>query len=723
MEKKTIRLLRFSLVYFVLLFLFMLPIGKMFRIQLIEREHWMELAKSQVRTDIEVKPNRGNIYSSDGRLMASSIPSYVLYMDPCTDALREDGSKLFYEYVDSVSVALSGYFGDKSASEYRRMLVNAHNSGKRYLRLYPHRISYFQLKDVLRFPLFNKGRMKSGLIPQLRTDRVKPFGSLASRTIGNIYGDATKGGSSGLEMYFDDVLRGEPGKATRQMIANKRIEYVEKEPRDGSDLITTIDVDIQDVAEEALLNELNRIGAHSGYVVMMEVHSGEVKAIVNMERSAVSGAYVEMRNGVVSDMAEPGSTFKTASLMAAIDDGYVSIYDSVDVGTGIEYFYNVAMRDHNYKGGKPGTGYGKITVENALEASSNVGISHVIVEHYGKHPEKFVEKLYEMGLTEPLNLEIPGTASPNIRSPKDENVDWSGTTLPWMSIGYEVQIPPIYTLTFYNAIANGGKMIKPFFVKEIRHDGELVESFETEVIRSKICSQNTLDQIKIALEGVVWHQRYATAKAVRSSKVKIAGKTGTAQISNGLLGYKYGGKSHQVSFCGYFPADDPMYTCLCVIRRPAPGYAPSGGTMAGSVVRNIAERTMAMKVWKNVEDLVSDSTFVYEMPTIKRGRYESVWSACHSVGLDLDNARRYRDMNCEWARISLSNDTLSVVGMSVNSHTVPNVIGMGLRDAVFAIEQTGMSVRVSGVGKVIRQSVAPGAAPTKGATVYLELKP
>lgn len=722
MEKKNHIVLRFGIIYFGILLCFIAIIAKIIIIQTVERNNWLELAQGQIKTNITVKPNRGNIYSSDGSLMASSIPMYYIYMDTRVPALHENDGELFYEYIDTLSTTLSSYFGDRSAAEYKRTITQAYKQGNGNLRLYPKRITFAQLKEVKQFPLFNKGRYKSGLITREQTRRVKPFGSLASRTIGDIYADEAKGGRSGLELYFNKQLTGTPGVATRQKAANQYVDIIEVEPQDGCDIITTIDIGLQDIAEEALLNELHRINAHSGYVVMMETHSGEVKAIVNLVRNDSDGNYYEARNGVVSDMAEPGSTFKTASLMAAIDDGFVNIWDSIDVGTGICYFYNVAMRDHNYKGGSPSTGYGKITLENALEASSNVGISKMIVEYYGKQPEKFVNKLYDMGLNEPLDLEIPGTACPNIRSPKDENAYWSGTTLPWMSIGYEVQVPPIYTLTFYNAIANGGEMIQPFFAKEIRRGNETIERFSTKTIRSNICSQRTLAQIQTALEGVVWNAHYSTARAARSQHVRIAGKTGTAQISNGLLGYKSGGKSHQVSFCGYFPIDAPRYTCLCVIRKPGPGHYPSGGTMCGSVVRNIAERTMAMKAIYETDDIVKDSTFHYTLPSIKRGPYTSVWTACNHMDIAIENAPRLRTQDYEWARLQAENDTLTVHPIQIPTQTVPRVIGMGARDAIYAIECTGMRTHVTGTGRVVRQSIPAGTTPIKGGTVYLELR-
>ncbi len=709
-EKRNI-MIRIGFIYLTVVLCFAIVIWKIVDIQL-EAEKWLKAIPNQAETTRIIKPTRGNIYSHDYRLMASSMPTYRISMDTRVPALHIKGGELFHKYIDSVSSALSSYFQDRSKSEYKRMITNAYNRGDGSLTLYPDRISYVQLKDIQKFPLFNLGRYRSGLIPEEQTQRVKPFGSLASRTIGGVYANEEKGGMSGLELYFNEYLKGEPGVCTIQKAASKRIPVVEKEPKAGADIITTIDVNLQDIAENALIKKLEETAAHSGYVILMEVRTGEIKAIVNMQKTS-SGQYAELKNGIVSDMAEPGSTFKTASLMAAIDDGYINITDSIDVGNGRYFFYNAEMKDHNAHRG----GYGKISIQNALEASSNVGISRVIVDAYGEKPSEFVKKLYKMGLNETLALEIPGTASPNIRMPNDKRNPWSGTTLPWMSIGYEVQIPPIYTLTFYNAIANNGKMIKPFFVKEIRQGNEVIESFETEVIRSSICSNRTLKQIKTALLGVVWSKHYATASAARSDKVTIAGKTGTAQISKGLLGYKGGhGKTHQISFCGYFPAEEPIFTALCVIREPRIGY-PSGGTMCGSVVRNVAERTYALQKQQETGDITALEDFAYIQPQVKTGKYNKIRTATRKVGTSLSGERS------EWSKIQ-RNDSIApkAENLDVCEYQMPNVIGMGATDAVYAIERTGMRVHLEGKGRVVRQSIIAGTRATPGRLATLVLR-
>jgi cell division protein FtsI (penicillin-binding protein 3) len=606
---------------------------------------------------------------------------------------------------------LSRFFQDRSTGEYKRVISNAYQRGEGQFLLYPRRISYAQLKELRIFPLFRLGRNKSGLITQEYVQRVKPFGSLASRTIGDVYGDGEKGGKNGLELYFDKSLRGKPGAATRQKVANTYLETIEVEANAGMDIITTIDIDAQDIAEKSLLDGLQQFQAKSGYAVLMEVESGEVKAIVNMQRNA-DGSYSENQNGAVSDQMEPGSTFKTMSLMAALDDGKVKLSDTVDTKDGIYRFANRDMRDHNYKG-KGVSGFHRISLAEALHCSSNIGISRAIVEAYGDNPSKFVDKLYSMKLNEAMNIEIPGAAAPKIRHPKDKNSYWSHTTLPWMSIGYEVQIPPIYTLAFYNAIANNGKLIRPFFVKSIHDNGYEVKQFKTEIINRSICSSSTLKQIQEALLGVV-EGKLGTAKNVKSPYFQIAGKTGTAQISAGSSGYDR--SRHLVSFCGYFPAGNPQYTCIVVIKEPQ-GY-PSGGLMAGSVFKNIAENVFALK--SKINPVEFKETFAEEGTQhfrIKKGYYKSTERAISKFDLKITGE------SAEWITTSTADDgSISVKPMTQIQGLVPDVTGMGAKDAVYLLEKSGLRVNLSGRGKVVSQSMSPGVFVEKGRTVMLELR-
>ena len=643
--------------------------------------------------------------------MASTIPSYYIYMDTLVPALHEKKGELFNENIDSVAYCLSHFFQDRSAGEYKRVITNAYQRGDGEFLLYPRRISYAQLKELRTFPLFRLGRNKSGLLTKEYVQRVKPFGSLASRTIGDVYGDGSKGGKNGLEMYFDEFLKGKAGVATRQKVANTWLETVEVEAEAGKDIITTIDIDMQDIAEKALLDNLNFYQARAGYVILMEVKTGEVKAIVNMQRNA-DGSYSENHNGAVADLLEPGSTFKTMSLMAALDDGKISLNDTIDTSGGIYRFATRDMKDHNYKGGGVG-GFGRISLAEALHCSSNVGVSRAIVNAYGDNPSAFVDKLYSMKLTDSMKIEIPGAASPKIRHPKDKTKEWSKTTLPWMSIGYETQIPPIYTLAFYNAIANNGRMIRPFFVKSIVSNGQVEKRFETETINRSICSSSTLRDIQEALLGVVEGEK-GTAKVVKSPHFSIAGKTGTAQLSHGAAGYS----GHVVSFCGYFPADNPAYSCIVVMKEPK-GY-PSGGTMTGVVFKNIAERVYALNSKVKPIDLKRDTLIdtSVEMPRVKRGNYNSLERAASKLDLTMKGEA------AKWVATSSENETqtIAIAPVHYTDGIVPNVVGMGAKDAVYLLENEGLRVRLSGRGRVTKQSVASGTRAQKGGVVELELR-
>lgn len=709
-DKRKNIIIRFGVVYLLIAVGFILVIYKIVVIQTVEREDWLKLQGKGAKTDIPVKPKRGNIYASDGRLMASSIPTYHIYMDMRVPALHEKEGKLFNENIDSVAICLSKLFKDKPSSEYKTALTNAYKRKDGRFSLYPKRIPYYQLKELQSLPLFRLGRYKSGLIYDEYVQRVKPFGSLASRTIGDVYADETKGGINGLERYYDKELTGMPGVAMRQKIANTWQESIIVEPVDGMDIITTIDIDIQDISEKALLDALKTYNAQSGYVILMETQTGEVKSIVNMQRNP-NGSYSENWNGAVSDLMEPGSTFKIASLMVALDDGRVKMTDSIDTGTGIYSFSGTPMRDHNHHRG----GYGKITVEEAIHASSNIGISRSIDEKYKKEPAYFIDKLYATKIADSLKLEIPGAAVPYIKHPLATGVKWSNTSLPWMSIGYELNMPPIYTLNFYNAIANDGKMLKPIFVKATSKDGQIVKTYKTEVLNRSICKSSTLKEIRSAMEGVV-NGRLGTAKDAHSDQVKIAGKTGTAQMFR-EEGYKAGGVArYAVSFCGYFPADNPQYTGIVVLKDPRYAYT-SAGLMSGKTFKAIAERTMALKSEVKPKDIEMDSiSRLHILPEPKNGNYKALQTVMKNVRIPLTGE------SDQWVEVSVKENETHVKPQTIADNKIPNVRGMGMKDAVYVLESLGLSVQVNGRGKVVSQSITPGTEATKGRVITLELR-
>ena len=709
-DKRKNIVLRFGIVYTIICLSFFLVLYRIIIIQFVERDKWLSLAAQNVKSNIVVKPNRGNIYACDGRLMASSIPTYYVYMDLRVPALHEKNGLLFKSNIDSLAIYLSSFFRDKTAYQYKTTLIQAYRTGVGELQLFPTRISYAQLKKIKTLPLFRMGRNKSGLITKELFRRVRPFGSLASRTIGDIYADESKGGKSGIELSFNLNLLGTPGISVRQKVANSFMETIQIEPIDGMDITTTIDVDLQDIAEKALLDGVKEYDAAVGYAILMEVHSGEVKAIVNMQRNK-DGSYSENKNGAVSDMTEPGSTFKVASLMAAIDDGKVKITDTINTYNGQFQFGNRTMTDHNANHG----GYHKITIAQAIYGSSNIGISRAIVNAYGSNPAEFVNKLYSMKLNERMNIEIPGTASPFIRHPDDKSHEWSNTTLPWMSVGYETQIPPIYTLAFYNAIANDGKLIRPFFVKSVSKNGQILKEFKTEVINPLICKPTTLRDIRFTLLGVV-ENKLGTAQNVRSKYVRIAGKSGTAQISQGKKGYKIGGTKHQVAFCGYFPYENPLYTCIVIMREPGKGY-PSGGQMSGSVFKNIAEKVIALNSNRKPSpidmDSIDEENFI---PITKIGYYKAIQTVMTNLRLPLTSNSK------DWVKTYADVKQTRVESIPVCKNVIPNLVGMGAKDAVFILENLCLNVQVQGHGKVYAQNIKPGTIVKKGRAVLINLQ-
>ena len=669
-----------------------------------ERSKWLEKVAQLKAEDKIIPPLRGNIFAADGRLMASSIPQYYVYMDFKADGLRRDS---LMNNLPALSHELAKRFGERSAAGWRNHILKGYNSGSRHYRLIHRRISYTEMKDFATLPLLKHPPHKSGVKMVQMAQRKKPFGSLASRTVGDVYGDESKGGKNGLELAYDSLLRGIPGVGTRQKIAGRYYTTPEIEPVDGVDITTTIDINIQDITQTALMEKLQEIDAESGTAVVMDVKTGEIKAISNLGRVS-TGRYEETKNFAVSDESEPGSTFKVASMIVALDKGIIEPEDTVDVGNGIYIYKGARMTDHNWHHG----GYGKITASQAIWYSSNIGIAKIILKGFENNPSEYVEALYSMNMNQPFEMNIPGSGRPKIRHPKDSTRYWAKTSLPWMSFGYETQIPPIYTLAFFNAIANDGEMMKPYFVKNISKDGNIIEEYGPETINSSICKRSTLREVRKMLEGVV---EEGTAKIMKSDRVKLAGKTGTAQISKGKAGYQAGGKSHQVSFCGYFPADKPVYSCIVVIRNPRIGY-PSGGGMSGMVFKHIAERTYAQSRYVPVE-VVRDSNSVF-MPQVKNGQYKELIRVLDKLDIPCeDDGKEWK-----WATAKIEDKQLSLREYSATENLVPSVFGMGAKDALFLLESCGFRVQINGKGRVYSQSRGAGQRYQKGETIVLNLK-
>ena len=696
---------------FIILVMVLVGIAIVFKAGIImfaERQYWQDVADRFVKEEVPLIPNRGNIISSDGQLMASSLPEYKIYMD--FKAGGEEKDSLLMLYLDSICDGLHQLFPDKSKAEFKSHILKGRKKGSRNYLLYPKRISYIQYKEAKRLPVFNLSKYKGGFHEQSFNRRKKPFGSLAMRTLGDMYSDVTLGAKNGLELQYDSILKGKEGVSHRQKVMNKYLNIVDIPPVDGCDIITTIDVGMQDIAEKALLDQLKEINGNVGVAILMEVKTGEVKAIVNMTKGN-DGIYREVKNNAVSDMMEPGSTFKTASIMVALEDGYITPDQEVDTKNGVYMMHGRPMKDHNWHRG----GYGVIDVTKVLMVSSNIGVSRVIDENYHNQPEKYVEGLYKLGIATPLNLDIPGAAKkPYIRKPTKEN--WYKTALPWMSIGYETQVPPMNTLAFYNAIANNGVMVKPKFVKSIMKDGQVIEEIPTEVLNPAIASPKTIEQIQVILEKVV---SQGLGKPAGSKQFHVSGKTGTAQVSKGSGGYKSGTMQYLVSFCGYFPSEAPKYSCIVAIQKS--GLPASGGLMAGSVFSEIAERVYAKHLAQDLQE-AKDSTSVLT-PDVKHGNLANARYILDEIDITTTGVEKHDESKPLWGDVTHHpNQDIALTPKEIGEKKVPKVIGMGAKDAVYLLESLGLRVHLSGMGKVRNQSIPAGNTLVKGKTIQLRLQ-
>lgn len=689
-------------------------IGKAAYTMTMERGYWLKVAEQKRSDSLQVTPARGNILSCDGQLMASSIPEYKMYMDFQVGGAEKDS--LWKAKIDDICEGLHRIFPEKSAAAFKRDLEKGRKAMSRHWPIWDKRVDYTTFSEVQKLPVFNMKKYKGGFHWDEYNARQRPFGSLAQRTVGDMFG-AKDTARCGLELSYDSILRGKNGIMHRRKVLSKYLSIIDKPAVDGADIVTTIDVNMQDLAERSVIDELKKINGDVGVAIVMEVTTGEVKAIVNMTKCS-DGQYREIKNNAVSDLLEPGSVFKTASIMTALDDGVVDTTYKVDTGAGVWNMYGRDMKDHNWTHG----GYGVISLPQTLLYSSNVGVSRIIDDHYRNHPEKFVEGIYRTGIAENLHIPIVGATTPRIRMPRRNShgqwINWNKTALPWMSIGYETQIPPIYTLAFYNAIANDGCMVRPRFVKQVVKDGNVLIDFPVEVVKKQICKKRTLHEIQTILEHVV---SQGTGKQAGSPWFAVAGKTGTAQISKGAAGYKSGGTNYLLSFAGYFPADAPRYSCIVCIQKR--GLPASGGGMSGVVFHNIAEGIMAQSLKTDVAAARDSSSVLF--PQVKTGNLLASDYVLTRLGFTVDGG-----WGGKWASgLPIWGEALHAKGVmelkrkpAYARKYVPNVLGMGAKDAVYLMESRGMRVKIEGRGTVKAQSVPAGKVIRKGMTCTLTMK-
>ena len=691
-------------------------LGKTLYIMTAKRAYWEEVADRVKVDSLKTQPMRGNILSCDGQLMASSLPQYNIFMD--FNALRvAKKDTLFCEKIDSICTGLNAIFPDRTAAEFKKHLMEGFEKNKQHWPVWNRRINYSTFSEVRRLPVFRLKTNQGGFHWEEHNARRLAYGSLAGRTIGKMFG-AKDTAQCGLELSYDSLLRGVEGIRHRRKVLNRYLDITDTPPENGADIVTTIDVSMQDLAERALLKELRFINANVGVAIVMEVKTGDIKAIVNMTKCD-DDDYHEIKNHAISDLLEPGSVFKTASIMVALDDGVVDTTYRVETAGGVWPMYGREMKDHNWRRG----GYGMLTLPQTLMVSSNIGVSRIIDDHYHNTPEKFVQGIYRLGLADDLHIPLQGASPARIRMPKKDSrgkqyVNWSKTTLPWMSIGYETQVPPISTLTFYNAIANGGKMVAPRFVKAVMKYGVVIKEFDPVVLREQIAKESTIKKITTILEHVV---SQGLGKKAGSPSFLVAGKTGTAQISKGAAGYKSGQMNYLLSFAGFFPAYEPRYSCIVCIQKS--GLPASGGGMSGVVFHDIAEGIMAQSLKLEASD-ARDSLSVL-IPQVKSGNVLAASYVLEHLGVkqrtDWDGS--YLNGNPIWGRADESDSSI-VQLKRVNEgdkSVMPDVHGMGARDAVFLIESRGVKVRLTGRGKVTEQSIGAGERIKKGMVCSLKL--
>jgi len=685
-------------------------IGKVIYIQYAEGKYWIAQAKEQQQRVIPIEAERGTIYSEDGSMLSTSIPFFDIYIDFGADGLREKNGKRFKDNLDSLSIRLSGFFRDHSSADYKRQLQAGYRKKSRYFLLKKN-LSFQQYKILRTFPLIRQGRNKSGFIAEVKSKRLNPFGLLANRTIGLsrefIDSDGkVKNTNVGLEKTYDNLLKGESGSRLVRYLAGGvfvPVEGFEIEPENGNDIISTIDVNIQDIAENALLKTMDENECAFGTCIVMEIKTGKIKAIANLGRRA-NGTYWEDLNYAIR-ASEPGSTFKLATMLALLEDGHVTLTDRVNLEGGKWHVSRRTVYDSEHHGLQ------EVTVKQAFEHSSNVGMAKLTMNYYSKSPLQFINHLKKLNFHQPSGLGLLGETSPIIKTPKSKT--WSATSLPWMSFGYEVLISPLQTLMLYNAVANDGKMLKPYLVSAVQKNGLVVQKNEPEVLEEEICSERTLKQLQECLYGVCNIEGGTGFNLFKGTPYKVAGKTGTALVANGNRGYA--DHIYQSSFAGYFPADDPQYSCIVVIKNKPFAKKYYGALVAGPVFKEVADKLYAMNGEKNNHSsyaVVKDSAAYYYT-----GAKKDLKRVMGELQINYKDSVKEND----WSRLYAVNYNPVLNRQSVQANSMPDVKGMGLKDALYLLENINMKVVVRGRGKVKTQSIDPGARLSKNQTVVIEL--
>lgn len=687
----------------------LLVLGRAFYIQRFQGKYWRSMSDSLHQRFIPLTAERGTIYSDDGQMLSTSIPTFDIYIDFNADGLREKKGKRFYENIDSFAIALSNYFGDKTAREYKKELQGAYTNNERYYPL-KKKLSFEDYKAFRDFPLVRQGRNKSGVIVDVNTKRLTPFKLLANRTIGlsreYVSGDKkTKKQNVGLERSYDSVLNGHDGQRLVRFIAGGTqipVEGSETDPVNGKDIYTTLDVNIQDITETALMKMMLQCEGPYGTAIVMETQTGKIKAMANLGRQK-DGSYWEDDNYALR-ATEPGSTIKLATLLSVLEKGTSTLNDVVEIGSAGKAQVGQKIVTDAERSPKP-----FLTAEECFAHSSNIGMSKLALKAFGNKPAEFKEYFHRFHLDVKSPVDLTDVPRP-MMAPLDQKGSAEGNML-WMSFGYGIQVSPLHTLTLYNAVANNGKMVKPYLVNSIQSDGIIYRQFQPAVLEEKLCRESVINDARASMEMVV--KEGTARKAFKEMPFAVAGKTGTAHVSDGKI--KYDDGVYQATFVGYFPADKPKYSCIVVIRTKPHDPIHFGGLLAAPVFREIATKIYSKYVEKNNPSMyaaVKDS------------------SAYFYAGFTNDIRNLYKAMNVSyvdssaqntWSSVYAQNQQPVIKANNIRQTIMPNVRGMGLKDAVYLLENMGVKISVKGKGKIISQSVAPGTMLAKGITVMLEL--
>jgi len=724
---------------------------KVVYIMTVKKDYWMAVNNRFQRSNVSVPPTRGDILADDGEVLAASIPEYKMFMDfmswekdsvrRAKDQYRRDtiifatvqekltakdslrmGKEAFLKRkkcpplvwplkpnarLDTICRGMHSIFPDIDPDALRKHILEGRNAQSHHWPLYNRRVTYIQYRAVKMLPLFRLSSNRGGFHTEKIETRKNPYGRLAVRTVGDLY-KGKDSARSGLELGLDSILRGKPGVSHRQKVLNSYLTIIDRPAENGCDVQTTLNVTMQDICEKALGDQLRKLqddgtgDVNFGVCIVMEVATGDVKAITSLSRLA-DGSFLEIQNKAISNLMEPGSVFKPMSFLVAFNDGFIHMDDRVNVGNGIMPMHGRKMKDHNWRTG----GYGTLTVRQCIQKSSNVGVSTFIDRYYGKNPQKFVDGILATGVADDMQIPIPGYAVPKIKSPKSSY--WAKTDLPWMSIGYVTQIPPISTLAFYNGIANNGRMMRPRFVKAILKNGEVVRNFDPVVVREHMANEEAVRNIQTCLREVV---TLGVGKKAGSRQVHVAGKTGTAQVWS-AAGRTAG---YLVSFAGYFPYENPKYSCIVCINKT--GFA-SGGTQCGPVFKRVAETVMAQQLQDNYKK-ACDSVNV-RVPVVAGGNVAAAARALTRLGLKYTDHAGTESVPVAWGTTQTTDSEIVLNAVEQNRTEVPNVKGYGLRDALFCLEKLGLKVKVAGAGRVTAQSLQPGYVFKKGEEITLTL--